>query len=729
MPKIIMPDLKFGFFFNEIYPEMIQYKRNNVPELSDENPLEPGNQLIRMFSTGLHYTNCIMDVIASESLLATAQKPDVVRNLLRDVGYEMSPGSPAQAKMVGKLSQTITILPKTILRKYSVFLASNSSTGDVVNFLSKDNFTMNYSNEAITSCVVYEYLNASTWQDFTIDVLSQVTPADDVTPFSSLNRAGDCIYFGHRELMFDALYFKFTTENLNIQGVWEYYDGNFQKAKPDSVIIKTQNIKLIINNYLGTKNKQNTKIKVKCISNNYTETLYSKWDGQYNFVETNSYMLQQNPSDSISSYLIGSDWEELDLIALTPFGKDDTTLSFTLPQSVNESWKKTQINASYPDSYWIRFRLTESIQGTLPVITYVEYSNSTNTYFEFDVRQGRRQTDVMGLSTGSPNQQFKTTKESFIDDGDHILTVDAVEWTRVTDFISSAPNAKHHTISFDKTNTATIVFSDGINGAIPAKGNGNIIFTYNYDVVSDGNVGSRSITTLSGGATYIDSVYNPVSATGWREAEGSTKNSIRIAKINASKFMRINEVALNSDDVEAMALRFSGEDGQSLFSRVFCVSDVDAAAYGPKTLKLIVVMRGGGLASQEQLDEFALYFNGNKFANPPVRSRLVSNQKLFAVNYTPKEIDVRLTVFGSRVNAEEIKTVIKEILNPEAINENNDYIWRVGESVSISKLSYLIHDISDSITKVAFDQATSDITMSTHQLPIAGTITIRVGNV
>lgn len=721
----IMPDIKFGLFYNEILPAMLEYKRANVPELSDENPLEPGNQLIRMMAAALHYSNVITDTIASESFLSTSQKSEIVREHLRDLGYEMAPGKSAKSEVVLEFSQTFGTVPKTIVTKYSRFLA-NTDDGSI-SYLAESDLTLNATNDNVTHVYVNEVLNATPWQDVTTNAKSQITPANDVQPFTSLNQAGDAIYFGHSDVMFDAFKLYFTTENLNIQGFWEYYDGNFQKSKPDSVEVKTQNLKFIVNNYLGTKNKQNTKIKIKCLKNDYQVIVYSYWDGSNNIVEAPNYMLQSDPSTDISDYEIGSDWEELTFNDLTIFGKDAMQVKYSLPQNETENWIKTELFDGSPICYWIRFRLTEQIQGSLPVMKYIEFISSTKTYMTINVKQGRRQTDVLGSSDNSPLQKFKATKEYFVDDNDNELTVDAVVWTRVSDFISSGPNDKHYTIELTTNDVPVINFGNGINGAIPNKGTSNIIFSYNYDVKLNGNVGAKSINSSAGGITYISKVYNPRGAIGWAEAEGSTKESIRLAKINGSKSRKIIEVALNSDDVEYMASRFSNENNESLFSRVFCLSDIDSAAYGPKTMKMIVVMRGGQLATQEQLDEFALYFNGNKFSNPPVKSKLVSNQKLFAVNYTPKLIDVKVTVFGTKITVEEIKSVINQLLDPEAKDENGDYIWGLAESISISKLSHLIHKISNNITKVIFDLPTQDITMNSYELPKPGIVSVKLG--
>jgi hypothetical protein len=722
----IMPDIKFGLFYNEILPAMLEYKRLNMPELSDENPLEPGNQFIRMMAAALHYSNALIDTVGSELLLSTSQKTDVVREQLRDIGYEMSPGKSAKSEVILEFSQIFGTVPKTISTKYSRFLA-NTDDG-AISYLAENDLILTATNDNVSNVFINEVLNVTPWQDVTSDAKSQITPADDVQPFTSLNQAGDAIYFGHLDVMFDAFKLYFTTENLNIQGFWEFYDGNFQKSKPDSVEIKSQTIKFTLNKYLGSKNKQNTKIKVKCLKNDYEITLYSFWDGVNNIVESPTYMLQSDPSTDISDYIVGSDWEELDFNSLTIFGKDEQEVSYLLPQSETKNWIKTELYDGSPICYWIRFRLTEKVQGTLPVMQYIEFISTAKTYMTLPVKQGRRQTDVLGSSNNSPLQLFKATKEYFIDDSDFELTVDAVVWTRVYDFVSSVSNDKHYVIELDTNDVPIVNFGNGINGAIPNKGVSNIIFTYNYDVKLNGNVGAKAINSSAGGITYISRVYNPRGAVGWTQAEGLTKESIRLAKINASKEQRIIEVALNSDDVEYMATKFSGDGNESLFSRAFCLSDADSAAYGPKTLKLVVTMKGGTFASQEQLNDFALYFNGNKFSNPPVKSKIVSNQKLFAVNYTPKIIDIKVTVFGTKITSEGVKAVINELLDPEAKDKKTgNYIWGLAESISKSKLSHLIHEISPNITKVEFDLPTQDITMNTYELPKAGIISVKIG--
>src|SRR5690606_13017082 len=124
-------------------------------------------------------------------------------------------------------------------------------------------------------------------------------------------------------------------------------------------------------------------------------------------------------------------------------------------------------------------------------------------------------------------------------------------------------------------------------------------------------------------------------------------------------------------------------------------------SFGPKTVELVVVAKGGGLASSGQLDELELFFNGDKYATPPVPAHFTANQKVTATNYTPKAIDVVAKVRGTNVTAIQVENALRAVLDPEALAADGvTYEWDFGEAVSRSRLDHEIHKISTSIIDV-----------------------------
>ena len=83
---IVIPDFEFGgVYYAQILEALFQYKRRNVPELTDESEFEPFVQLMRMQALVGHLNNVLLDITANESTIVTASLVDSVRNILRAI--------------------------------------------------------------------------------------------------------------------------------------------------------------------------------------------------------------------------------------------------------------------------------------------------------------------------------------------------------------------------------------------------------------------------------------------------------------------------------------------------------------------------------------------------------------------------------------------------------------------------------------------------------------------
>jgi len=95
-------------YYADITKLLTQYRRQNVPSITDENEYEPYIQLERAFALVGHLNNVLLDVVANESLLPTSKLLESVRNHLKLIGYEMSQASPASASVIYELSKVLT---------------------------------------------------------------------------------------------------------------------------------------------------------------------------------------------------------------------------------------------------------------------------------------------------------------------------------------------------------------------------------------------------------------------------------------------------------------------------------------------------------------------------------------------------------------------------------------------------------------------------------------------
>ena len=113
--EITIPSFDFsGFYYPELLEALIQYKRAYVPELTDESEFEPFIQALRAFALTGHLSNTLIDLVANESTLPTAQLTQTVRNMLKLIDYRLSPATPAQTDIIYELSKVFVSTTEVI---------------------------------------------------------------------------------------------------------------------------------------------------------------------------------------------------------------------------------------------------------------------------------------------------------------------------------------------------------------------------------------------------------------------------------------------------------------------------------------------------------------------------------------------------------------------------------------------------------------------------------------
>lgn len=713
--EVTIPDFDFSaFYYPELLEALIQYKRRNVPELTEELPYEPFIQLLRAFALVGHINNTLIDLVANESTLPTAKLVETVRNMLRLINYELRPATPAQVDIVYELSKVFT-----------ASFAVISTTAQAATKRDGDTPAIYY--EALESLIiertdqfsyVYAYENGA-YANFTTKANSPITPADDWTPWAT-PAVKDAIYWGHKQVMWNTLSAILTSPAANIVGVFEFYDGTWRKAAPTSATdIGGGQLKFDLTSLLGAQNRQGTQIRVMYNETTAYETVESTWDGSKNIAIT-GLLGQTAPTTDETKYSIGSDWSILESV-------EDESLDFTqdgkveypIPHTQTQNWKKTTVNGV--SAYWLRYRIVSVSTPTSPTFQQTRMDEGKQ-YVLRQATQGKSRSDSpLGSSTGLANQRFTTTQNYFIN-GSETVYVDGEPWTRVSNFLSSNPGDKHYTIELGANDKATIVFGDGISGRIPPLGVGNIGVSYRHAANDNGNVGANTVTVDKTGLTFINKLWNPRQATGWAEAQGASESSLEIAKVEGPASLRIKDVAISPDDVVTLTIQFEDDDGSVPFGRARAFEE----GFGPKTIEVVVVTKGGGLASADQIDALETHFNGDQYSYPPKPKHLVANQTVVAVNYTPKLIDIEATVYGD-VTEEAITNRLQKVIQPEALKDDGvTWEWEFGGEVPLSRLSHEIFETSETITKVILTTPASDVSLLPRELPQLGTVSITV---
>ncbi|KKM82806.1 hypothetical protein LCGC14_1315810 [marine sediment metagenome] len=720
--EIVIPDFDFSkFYYPQILEALILFKRRNVPELTDENEFEPLIQFLRAVALVGHLNNVLIDQIANEGTLVTARLPETVRNMLRLIDVELSPAAPAGVDILYELAK-IFVAPGEVVTAAAQVATTLQGDEPVIFFEALTALSINPTNRL--GHVLAE--EDGVFTDFTAEANSPTTPADDFIPWAS-PAIKDVLYFGHEDVMWDRLEVgPATVSSSGVIGVWEYFDGNFAKVAPTSVVLETNPTRLDVDltSYLGGQNREGTLIRVQLNLTTASEDAFSQWDGSKNFVEV-GLLGQSNPSLIATDYTVGSDWEILSAVVdatenLSHGPGEVKDVDFPLPQTVSRNWAKGVVDGK--TAFWLRFRVVEIGGGPVgPELQGIRLDTGKQFVIRAATQGQSTEDSPLGSSTGVANQIFETNNDFFIA-GSMAVFVDDELWTQVDNFLGSAPNAEHYVVELGVNDRASVVFGDGVAGRIPPFGVANIRAEYRINANNDGNVGAQTVNVDKTGLSFVSRLFNPRQATGWAQADGATVESLEQAKIKGPASLRTKDVAIGPDDVRQLTRTFEDDDGSRPFSR----SATFEEGFGPKTIELVVVVRGGGQASASQLAGLEEFFNGDKTASPPKPKRIVVNQEVVPVNFNPVAIDVVATVKGD-VTKEEVENRLKQILQPEALKTDGvTFEWEFGEDVPRSRILHEIFETDESIQDVVLTTPAADVGLDPRELPVLGTISITV---
>lgn len=730
MATIQIPDIVFsGHYYAEILEDLIRHMRANCPELSDELDTEPHIQLLRTFSMVGHLNNCLLDMVAAESFLPTARLRSSHRNLLALIGVQLKQTSPASADLLVQLTKAF-ISPITTVPAKSSFATLETRPAPAVEFEVLADVSLTQRTDQVGGVLAFD-ASGSTYSNHTAEA---ITPTGNFTVGwggAGDVEAGDAIYVGHPDVMFDVIRFNIATAITGgtiTAGVWEYFDGNLSQGIPDNVINLGSTLRFVVNSILGPSNRTGTVVRVRSnITGGFADLVVAFVSGE-NRIETtiglSAFLGQMDPSLDVSAYIVGTSWRELSDLQDATGGFSQTgfqDVKFSLPQTVTQNWRRGDVNSI--SAFWARYRvISVSSTPSPPSLTEVRIHDGKQ-YQIFEVSQGRSRSDEpLGSSDGTGNQQFVFSNFPVIDDDNLRVFVDESgierEYTRVVDFLNSISTDRHFMVEFDDDGIATITFGDGTNGKIPPSGVNNVRSQYRTSDEQDGNVGQDTITVNRSGVAFVSTVRNPRAAAGFLPKEGSTDEDLVRLKIAGPAALRTRERAVSPQDAEEAAKRFVASDGSSPVTRALAQEE----AFGPKTVEIVVVGAGGNIVDSSKLQEIEDYFNGTELE----RGRLLMNHEATVTNFIPRVIGVTATVTRGEESA--IVTALAGLLNPLAINPDGTWVWEFGGLVPLAKIIATIMNTSPSPTNVNITGPEYDVNLMPNELPDVGVLDITIVN-
>jgi len=279
-------------------------------------------------------------------------------------------------------------------------------------------------------------------------------------------------------------------------------------------------------------------------------------------------------------------WEYWDGREWEPMSVDDETQGFTNSGFVTfvapDNWMT--LSKFTEERFWLRARLEQGGYVKPPRIRMVT-TNAVDAFNNETVRD-----ETLGNSDGSPLQSLKILRGPLLDDevievrerqkppleeiADLGLDVTRpvepdntqnnevwVRWKRVDSFFASGPRSRHYTLDYV---TGAVSFGDGRRGMVPPEGKNSILAaSYRVGGGALGNVNTNTLTSLGRALAYIETVTNPIPATG-----GADRETIEEAKSRAPYTIKSRDRAVTTEDYEMLALRAS-----TTLARARCVPD------------------------------------------------------------------------------------------------------------------------------------------------------------
>ncbi|MGN6103883.1 MAG: putative baseplate assembly protein [Kofleriaceae bacterium] len=396
-------------------------------------------------------------------------------------------------------------------------------------------------------------------------------------------------------------------------------------------------------------------------------------------------------------YWDGDEWE--------PLAVDDETQGFTssgftffiAPDDWATSSKFTE------ERFWLRARLEQGGYVKPPRVRMI-VSNAIDGYNQETIRN-----ETLGSSDASPLQQVKLLRSPLLDDEvieirerqkppadeladlgpEPVRPVDPdnaqnnevwVRWKRVESFFASGPRSRHYTLDYV---TGVVSFGDGRRGFVPPEGKNCIIATsYRIGGGALGNVNPNTLTSLGRALAYIETVTNPLAATG-----GADRETIDEAKARAPFTIKSRDRAVTSEDYEMLALRAS-----TTLARARCVPD--RSNRGHVTLALVPKAEVRG----EELTRRLLPSNEVlRYVKRYLDERKLVGTVLNVVRPRYKDLSVRVVLIRRSVGTsdrlrKEIELKLRRYLHA-LVGGKDGKGWEFGRPILKPELIHLVEEV------------------------------------
>lgn len=376
---------------------------------------------------------------------------------------------------------------------------------------------------------------------------------------------------------------------------------------------------------------------------------------------------------------------------------------------------------------------TEAITNPVIFETLVEVIFSPGTTGPITVTAENAERKVEYFTPANrPNQEIKLGSRPYVDDSLELVAGNGT-YTVVSDFLDSMSTDRHCTIFVDQNDRATIVFGNGVNGAIPA---GSITATYKVGGGIAGRVEATTVRKFEG--TFTDSFGNVISVTCTNPQPSSTPNNrqtIEEIRIAGPRSLRTLTRTVSREDFEINALRVPG------VSRALMLTSDQDPAIDENTGVLFVVPTGGGVPTQDLKDDVL------EMVTVTYPHTLTFDVAVYDPLYLV--VDIETTVYlRPNANAVTVKAAILAALgtafdveDPEGAIDGIDFGYNLRDvdgnvdgTLAWSDVFDVIRDVTGvrkidpGLTGLLLNGGREDLALEPREFPRLGTVTIINGD-
>jgi predicted phage baseplate assembly protein len=303
------------------------------------------------------------------------------------------------------------------------------------------------------------------------------------------------------------------------------------------------------------------------------------------------------------------------------------------------------VTASGPDTPGVRFEYAGDKNFVLEAGDWVARGEVFEAKKTLPVAEGRRITEVIGISDGTAQQRFPLPHPKVIlrpAGVDPDVTIDdesTTGWTRQETLAFSGADQPHFAVEVDEQDRATVVFGDRV--PLP---HAVVTATYRVGGGEQGNVGAHTITTIDNAPGLTDLAAKVSNAE--RAVGGAERESIEHAVSQAPAVFRSLGRAVTTADYEALALAFGG------------VGKVRARALAGGVVRLTVAPSGGGTVNDVLRSGLTAYFEDKR----AIGTRVDVYPADYVPIYVTAIVDVEHYFSNARI-ASQVREAVRGVLS------------------------------------------------------------------